>query len=203
MVIYVKNLNGVWFGTACDNSRIFATAFAFDKNRLLRNLLRNLPFNVPFEYSEGVSSFAEQVLASLKDIYYGKDTPNNFHLFTDHLSNYARKVLRVVALIPVGYVASYGSVAKAAGGSPRSVGRIMASNPFPLIIPCHRVIASGFSLGGYGEGLQVKLKILSRERRGYSSEWEISINGETLYVFPVELLLSRHKEAYEAFPKRK
>lgn len=203
MFTYAKKLDGVWFGAACDNAKVFATAFAFDESQLLRNLLRNIPFNTPFEHSEDISSFAEQVLSSLRDIYYGKDVDRRFLLITDRMSNYARKVLKAVTLIPTGYVTSYGSVAKAVGGSPRSVGRVMASNPFPLIIPCHRVITSDFSLGGYGEGLQVKLEILSRERRGYSFEREIPINEKKMQVSPVEFLLSKHKRGVRPFSKRK
>jgi len=91
-------------------------------------------------------------------------------------------------------VASYGSVARAAGGGPRAVGRVMASNPFPLVVPCHRVVCSDFTLGGYGGGYDnaaVKLGILRRESRGYGSEREISVGGGKLLVFPVERVLKR------------
>jgi methylated-DNA-[protein]-cysteine S-methyltransferase len=193
LTLYAKNMEGVWFGVAFDDESIFATAFAFDKSQVLRNLLRSIPFNVPFQYSHEVFSFAEQVITSLRDIYCGRDVSYKFSLVTEHLLSYAKNVLKVVTLIPIGYVASYGSVAKVAGGSPRAVGRVMAFNPFPLIVPCHRVVASNFSLGGYGGGLQVKLEILSRERRGYSAERDISVDGGKLHVFPVESLLLRQK----------
>ncbi|MEM2936967.1 MAG: MGMT family protein [Candidatus Bathyarchaeia archaeon] len=193
LTLYAKNLEGVWFGVACDGESIFATAFAFNKSQVLHNLLRSIPFNIPFQHSQEVSSFAEQVITLLRDIYCGRDASYKFSLATEHLSGYAKNVLKVVASIPIGYLASYGSVAKVAGGSPRAVGRVMASNPFPLIVPCHRVVASNFSLGGYGGGLQVKLEILSRERRGYTAEQNISVNGGKLHVFPVESLLFRQK----------
>lgn len=203
ILMYIKNLDGVWFGTACSEAKVFATAFAFDRRQLLRSLFKNIPFNVPFQHLEDTTGFAEQVLVSLRDIYHGRNVTQRFHLATDHLPKYSRKVLETVALIPAGYVASYGSVAKAVGGSPRSVGRVMASNPFPLIIPCHRVIASNYSLGGYGGGVQVKLEILSRERRNYSSELEIPVNEKRLRVSPVEFLLFKYKNGLETFSKRK
>lgn len=190
ITLYIKNLEEVWFGVACDEEKIFATAFAFNQRQVLQNLLINIPFNVPFQHLE-VAGFAEKAIGTLRDIYQGKNISQKFVLSMEHLSSYAQKVLETVALIPVGYITSYGSVAKVAGGSPRAVGRIMASNPFPLIIPCHRVVASNLSLGGYGGGLEVKLEILSRERRGYCTEREISVNGEKLQVLPVELLLSK------------
>jgi len=94
---------------------------------------------------------------------------------TEHLSDYAKGVIGVVSLIPQGYGASYGAVAKAAGGSPRAVGRVMAMNPFLPICACHRVVGSDFSLVGYGGGLDVKLEILKREKRGYASKKECSL----------------------------
>ncbi|MGB9853448.1 MAG: MGMT family protein [Candidatus Bathyarchaeales archaeon] len=203
MSLYIENLEGVWFGVACNEEKVFATAFAFNQSQVLQNLLINIPFNVPFQHSEEVSSFAEHVISALRDIYYGKDVSRKFFLAVEHLSSYAKKVLEIVALIPVGYMVSYGSVAKVAGGSPRAVGRAMASNPFPLIVPCHRVVASNLSLGGYGGGLNVKLEILSRERRGHSTKRGISVNGEKLQVFPVELLLSRQAGSNSLSRKRK
>ena len=100
-------------------------------------------------------------------------------------------MLEAASLIPVGYAASYSSIAKAAGGSPRAVGRVMASNPFVPIVPCHRVVSSDFTLGGYGGGLNVKLEFLVREKRGYTSPREIPLGGKKLQVFPVEFVLRK------------
>jgi O-6-methylguanine DNA methyltransferase len=191
ITLNTKNIDGVWFGVACDDKSIFATAFASSQELVLRSLLKSIPFNIPFQYSREGTFLAEQVVATLRDIYYGKDAYNKFFLNMESLSDYMQMVLRATARIPMGYVASYGAVAGAAGGSPRAVGRVMASNPFPLLIPCHRVVASDFSLGGYGGGLKVKLEILSRERRGYTKEREIPIDGRTLKIYPVEFVLEK------------
>jgi len=189
--LYIKDVDGVWFGIAYDGEKVFATTFAFSKKRALHGLLGSIPFNVPFQQLEAASAFAERAIALLKDVYDGKDVSDDVSLATEHLSNYTRKVIDVASLIPVGYVASYGSVAKAAGGSPRAVGRVMASNPFAPVVPCHRVVSSDFTLGGYGGGLDMKFEILKRERRGYTSKREISVNGEKLELFPVEFVLKR------------
>jgi O-6-methylguanine DNA methyltransferase len=187
--ICAKAINHVWFGAACSEEKIFATAFALDEKNCLQDLLRNIPYDVPFQYPEKATLFAEHVIKSLKDIYNVKEVSFGFSLSMDHLSAYAKRVIETVFLVPLGYVTSYGSVAKAAGGSPRGVGRVMASNPFPLIVSCHRVARSDFTLGGYGGGLDVKLEILRRESRGYASNREVSLDGEKLMVFPVELFL--------------
>jgi methylated-DNA-[protein]-cysteine S-methyltransferase len=189
--LYAKSYDGVWFGVACDGKSVFATAFAPSQKQVLRSLLKSIPFNVPFQFSKEGTVFTEQVIATLKDVYDGKGAYGNFSLAMKHLSIYSQKVLEVTAKIPVGYVSSYGAIAKVVGGSPRAVGRVMALNPFPLIIPCHRVVASDFTLGGYGGGLNVKLEILNREKRGYSREEKITIDGGKLQIYPVELVLEK------------
>ncbi len=86
--------------------------------------------------------------------------------------------------IPLGYVTSYGAIAKAVGGSPRAVGNVMASNPFAPIVPCHRVVKSDLTLGGYGGGLKVKVELLSREKRGFSSLKTGAGGWRSLHGFP-------------------
>jgi methylated-DNA-[protein]-cysteine S-methyltransferase len=192
--VYAKNIGGVWFGVACDKQSVFGTAFAFSEEEVLQCLLSGLPFNVPFQAFSEASTFAEDVLASMKNVYDGKDVSQGFPLATEHLPAYTRKVLEVTSLVPVGYVTSYGSIAKAAGGSPRAVGNVMAANSFAPIVPCHRVVSSDFTLGGYGGGLDVKLEFLVREKRGYQSPREIPVNDRKLTVFPVEFVLRNFKK---------
>jgi methylated-DNA-[protein]-cysteine S-methyltransferase len=189
--IYVKNVEGVWFGLAFEGEEIFATTFAFSEEKALRGLLGSIPFNVPFQQLEKSSVFAERVIAVLKDIYDGKDVPSSFSLAKKHLPNYTGRVIEIARLIPTGYVTSYGAVAKVAGGSPRAVGNVMAMNPFAPLVPCHRVVRSDFTLGGYGGGLNLKLQILERERRGFTSKREIPVDGKRLLVFPVEFVLEK------------
>lgn len=73
-------------------------------------------------------------------------------------------VRRVVRAIPRGEVRTYGEVAAAAGRprAARAVGQVMATNPVPPIVPCHRVVAVG-GLGGFGGGLDLKRRMLARE----------------------------------------
>jgi O-6-methylguanine DNA methyltransferase len=193
--LYTKNIAGVWFGVACAEQRVFSTAFARSEQEALKSLLSGIPFNVPFQVFAEPSVFAETVLTSLKNIYDGNNISQNFSLATEHLSAYTQKMLKAASLIPVGYVTSYGALAKAAGGSPRSVGRVMALNPFAPIVPCHRVVSSDFTLGGYGGGLEVKLEFLVREKRGYKSPLDVLLGDKKLRVFPVEFVL-RKLDAY-------
>lgn len=79
---------------------------------------------------------------------------------------FQKRVLRRVSQIPRGSVLSYGKVAADIGlpGGARSVGRALASNMLPVIIPCHRVIRKNGALGGFtGAGLDVKARLLFLE----------------------------------------
>lgn len=63
---------------------------------------------------------------------------------------FQRRVREAIATIPSGATMSYGEVAKALHSGPRAVGGACGANPFPLIVPCHRVVAAGGGLGGFG-----------------------------------------------------
>ena len=79
-------------------------------------------------------------------------------------SPYRQKVWTALCAIPYGATCSYLDIARVAGGSPRSVGGANGSNPIPIIIPCHRVVATT-GIGGYsgGEGLPTKRALLALE----------------------------------------
>jgi methylated-DNA-[protein]-cysteine S-methyltransferase len=79
---------------------------------------------------------------------------------------YRRRVWGALCRIPYGETRTYNEIARFAGGSARSVGQANGCNPIPIIIPCHRVVASGH-LGGYsgGEGLATKRYLLALETR--------------------------------------
>jgi O-6-methylguanine DNA methyltransferase len=192
--VYTKNIGGVWFGVACDKQRVYGTSFAPSEQEALRGLLGGLPFNASFQVFVEPSAFANEVLAAVKSVFDGKGVSPSVTLATEHLTAYTQKVLAAASLIPVGYVASYGAIAEAAGGSPRAVGNVMACNPFAPIVPCHRVVGSDFGLGGYGGGLRVKREFLVREKRGHQSSLDIPVGGKTLRVFPVEFVLEKLKK---------
>lgn len=78
---------------------------------------------------------------------------------------FRREVLRATALIPYGRTASYREVATDAGrpGAFRAAGTALATNPLPIVVPCHRVLRSGGGVGDYRGGSQAKARLLSLE----------------------------------------
>ena len=100
------------------------------------------------------------------DEYFGRDRrvfdiPLDWRL----TSGFRREVLRATAQIPYGRTASYRDVATRAGspGAVRAAGSALATNPLPIVVPCHRVLRTGGALGGYGGGLDTKAWLLRHE----------------------------------------
>lgn len=83
---------------------------------------------------------------------------------------FQRRVWEQIAAIPNQQTRTYGELAKALHNAPRAVGQACGANPFPLVVPCHRVIATNGGLGGFarqrgGFLLDVKRWLLAHERR--------------------------------------
>lgn len=82
------------------------------------------------------------------------------------LTPFQERVLRSTSRIAYGDLATYKTIARTAGNehASRATGAAVGSNPIPIVVPCHRVIASDGTLGGYGGGLDVKRRLLALER---------------------------------------
>lgn len=80
-------------------------------------------------------------------------------------TEFQRKVYGALRRIPYGSVITYGELASLIGnpGAARAVGRACASNPVPIVVPCHRVVRSGGSIGGFAGGPELKAKLLRIE----------------------------------------
>lgn len=80
-------------------------------------------------------------------------------------TDFQLRVWRALQTIPYGAVRNYGDIARAVGqpGAARAVGQANGCNPLPIVIPCHRVIASDGTIGGYSGGLAIKHRLLALE----------------------------------------
>lgn len=79
--------------------------------------------------------------------------------------NLDKKIYKKLLEVPKGKITTYGELAKAVGmkNGQRAVGKIMNKNPYPVIIPCHRVVKSDGKVGGYAYGEEIKSDMLTRE----------------------------------------
>ncbi len=84
-------------------------------------------------------------------------------------THFQRRVWQAIATIPAGETQSYGTIAAQLGSGARAVGNACGANPYPIIVPCHRIIAANQGLGGFarkrgGFLLDIKRWLLQHER---------------------------------------
>jgi methylated-DNA-[protein]-cysteine S-methyltransferase len=117
----------------------------------------------PMRSPERMAEATHQVEEYLAGKRAAFDLPVDMRFLTD----FQRTVLHAVMRVPRGEVITYGALARVIGRpkAARAVGRALGSNPIPIVIPCHRVLASDGSLGGYSGrgGVRTKADLLRLE----------------------------------------
>jgi methylated-DNA-[protein]-cysteine S-methyltransferase len=108
---------------------------------------------------------AREVDEAIGALVSGRPVKGSLRIDWRGITPFRRTVLEACATIPIGETRSYGWLAEQAGRprAARAAGRVMATNPWPLLIPCHRVIGSNGGLHGYGGGLPMKEQLLRIE----------------------------------------
>jgi methylated-DNA-[protein]-cysteine S-methyltransferase len=115
---------------------------------------------------QGATPLLARAIEQLQDYFDG--TRLTFDLpLAPHGTPFQRRVWAALEAIPPGETRSYGEIARALGSAARAIGRANGSNPIPIFIPCHRVLAAQGMLGGYsgGDGPATKTWLLDHERR--------------------------------------
>ncbi len=197
VVLHAREAAGRWFGAACAGEALVATAVGATRAETLASLRQSLPPGAKHGIGGGErSEYVETTIALLVELEAGEEGHKRFVLASEYLAPPLASVLRAAAAIPLGYVTSYGDIAKAAGAEARDVGGIMASNPLYPIVPCHRVVGADLSLVGYAgskgpAALRAKLARLSREARGFRAEQDVPVDGGRLRVYPVEWAIAK------------
>jgi methylated-DNA-[protein]-cysteine S-methyltransferase len=104
------------------------------------------------------------VLAQLEEYFRGERDAFDLPLAPAG-TEFQRRVWDELARIPFGETVDYGALAARLGrpGAARAVGRANATNPIPIIVPCHRVIGANGSLTGYAGGMEAKRRLLDLE----------------------------------------
>jgi O-6-methylguanine DNA methyltransferase len=193
--VHAGEADGRWFGLAFVEERLVATSVAWTRHEALRFLRKSLPKDAPSQVVEAGTDFTDRTIAMLRELEAGNETNKTFELAAELLEKPLPAVLVAAAAIPIGYVTSYGNLAKVSGSDARFVGHVMARNPLYPIVPCHRVVGSDFSLVGYrgrtaGPELQAKLDRLRGEARGWPGSREVPLDTGALLVFPVERVIA-------------
>ncbi len=122
--------------------------------------------------------------AGMLDAYFGgagiECDPSD--LAAEGLSAFQKRVRRELLRVGFGEVVTYGELARLCGrpGAARAIGGAMAANTLPIFVPCHRVVAAGGGLGGFGAGIDWKVRLLEHEggtRRVGSWRTEVRLLG--------------------------
>ena len=154
-------LGAVW--TAISDKGLVAVQIGGDEGDFTQGLAAR--FGAPLSPAEDqIAPIMQQIEAYLA----GRRKIFEIPIHWEVMSHFQQKVLRVVYAIPFGETHSYGQIAAQIGKprAARAVGRANATNPMPLVIPCHRVVGTDGSLCGYGagEGVKTKAWLLDLER---------------------------------------
>ena len=116
--------------------------------------------------SEGQSLILQKIKKNVNDFFSKKIKSFNFP-YKIHGSNLQIRIWRELKKIPYGKTKSYGDIARIVKTSPRYVGNVCGQNKHLLVIPCHRVIRTDGSLGGFSGtgGLSLKKRLLKLEKQ--------------------------------------
>jgi len=121
-------------------------------------------------------SLIDKVCVSIREFLLGKEVifPGTF-IDKSIFREFQRKILSQAMKIPKGRVSTYGGLAKKAGipKGARAAGRVLACNPYPLVIPCHRIVQANGGLCGFGGGLKLKRDLLSIEGVTFDSKGRV------------------------------
>lgn len=149
------------FGFVTRRAKLVATFFSRSEKSIRRTVAKQFPGAV--ETENLLPRFQKQVIAC----FAGKPTRFAVSVDLSDQTPFRQAVLEACRRIPYGRTASYADLARAAGkpGTARAVGTTMANNPMPLVIPCHRVVRSDGSIGGFSSphGVKEKQRLLALE----------------------------------------
>ncbi len=110
------------------------------------------------------SGITNGIKEQLQQYFAGKRREFEVDLDIEHLEEFTKKVLKNTFKIPYGQTITYGELARQVNSTAyRAIGKIMANNPVPIVIPCHRVVGASGKLTGFALGLAIKRRLLDFE----------------------------------------
>ena len=158
--LLVLKLDSIWIGAICNKEKLVRISLSFKKESLFADL------RISKDKERYSSSLLERLRDDLIDYWHLKKINfDNYPLKLSDYSYFARSVWKNTQRIPYGEVRSYKWIAhKVNTRGYRAVGRVLSLNPFPIIIPCHRVIRNDGGLGGFSAGIEIKKRLLKIEK---------------------------------------
>jgi methylated-DNA-[protein]-cysteine S-methyltransferase len=164
-----------WMAIAWRGDVLLSAAFGHPSQRQAESaaarslgLTHASPTLVNATWSDEARGWVSELVDDLQRFAEGEPVDfSHVVLDLDHLTPFAKQVVAACREIHWGETRSYGELAEGCGapGAARAVGTVMAKNRFPLIVPCHRVLAAGGAIGGYSapDGLIMKRRLLAME----------------------------------------
>ncbi len=153
-----------WLAPVAGAGGLLAIVTAMDRKALAINVQQRWSGIIPARDSEAL-----EALRQLREYFKGRRRHFQLRLDFGPLAAFSVEVLLALGEVSFGQTVTYGELAARAGrpGTGRAVGRIMAGNPFPLVLPCHRVLGAGGRLTGYSgfSGIATKQWLLEFEKR--------------------------------------
>lgn len=151
--------------TAIINSPIGALGILINDNKLTRINFLSSNFKTHNDKSNKLlQEVIQQLNQYFKNSHYSFDLPLQING-----TDFQKKVWRAMQKIPLGKAKTYGNVAKEINSGPRAVGAACRTNPIPIIIPCHRIVAAN-NLGGFNgksTGFTIEMKKWLLTHEGY------------------------------------
>ncbi len=135
------------------------------RGRLVARGLTPVPDLTPTPEFGASQATAGRAIAQLQEYFEGRRDRFDVPLDFAGVTPFTRAVLDATAEVPFGRLSTYRDIATRIGkpGATRAVGNALGRNPIPVIVPCHRVVRSGGSLGGYTGGVAIKERLLALE----------------------------------------
>ena len=162
---------GLVWGYAGQKPRLEYIYLPNSKVKLAARIVKDFP-EININQRKIPSSIDDQIAK----LYLGqKENIDLSILNMAQLTNFSFKVLKTTCKIPRGKVATYSGLAAKIGTplASRAVGTALANNPFPIVIPCHRIVRADGSLGGFGGGINMKRELLVKEGVAFDSSGRV------------------------------
>ena len=156
----ISNIDVGWVGVLGSTQGLLRTTLPYSSAQQVKQLLGDRVKDASWS-----ADFFDDLMQRLRSYFGGHRVTFPDELDLSQATAFQREVWEITRLIPYGETRSYTWVAEQLGkaGAVRAVGKALARNPLPIIIPCHRVVAKNGKLGGYSGGVEKKSYLLRLE----------------------------------------